>query len=181
MPKRTRESYIKAGKLGAKSRWSGPQGLSVEKRFWNKVQIRSMDSCWPWKKAKPNDYGRCRFIKRKLTTAHRVAYELTYGPIPKGLHVCHKCDFRPCCNPFHLFIGTAKDNLDDAMEKGRMPIGEKHGNAKLSDQKVKTIWKLLNQGVSQREVAERYKVTQSIISDIYRHVSWKHIGRMENQ
>lgn len=177
MPQRTRESYVEAGKRGAKSRWSGPQGLTIQERFWIKVRIGTEAACWPWKSAKRNEYGRCRFLKRKLTTAPRVAYELTHGPIPEGMHVCHRCDFRPCCNPAHLFLGTAKQNLDDAIKKGRMAIGHRHGNAKLADAQVKDILKLCKNGTPQSQLARQYGVSQSIISDINRGVSWKHIKR----
>jgi hypothetical protein len=175
MPKRTKESYIRAGKLGAKRRWSGPQNLSVKDRFWTKVKIGSKTDCWPWKMIKNDRYGMFRFYNRRLIASHRVAYELVFGPIPDGLHVCHKCDFRPCCNPDHLFLGTAKDNLGDAMKKGRMSIGERHGNAKLTDFKVRTILALLKQGVPQSKLARRFAVSQSVICDINRRRAWKHI------
>lgn len=65
-----------------------------------------------------NGYGRIS-VNGKPETVSRVAYELFVGPIPDGLGVLHKCDVRHCFNPAHLFVGTAKDNLQDAANKDR--------------------------------------------------------------
>ncbi len=66
-------------------------------------------------------YGsiRCDQGKGKHVYAHRLAYELTYGPIPRGLFVCHHCDVRRCIEPTHLFLGTHRDNMADMVAKGR--------------------------------------------------------------
>jgi hypothetical protein len=58
-------------------------------------------------------------VRRKRVGAHRRAWILTYGPIPAGMLVCHRCDNPPCVEPTHLFLGTPKDNVRDCMAKGR--------------------------------------------------------------
>lgn len=63
-------------------------------------------------------YGRLRF-KGKKYLAHRMAWELAYGVIPKGLLVCHSCDNASCINLKHLFLATQKENVKDCMNKGR--------------------------------------------------------------
>lgn len=62
-----------------------------------------------------------RYRARKKTTvqAHRFVYELTFGEIPDGLNVCHRCDNPPCVRPDHLFAGTQRDNMIDKWKKGR--------------------------------------------------------------
>lgn len=81
--------------------------------------MRGPDECWPWTGAVTGKgYGKISLAYRHRN-AHRVAFELWHGPIPDGLLVCHRCDNRPCCNPAHLFVGTAKDNAEDMMAKGR--------------------------------------------------------------
>lgn len=93
--------------------------LSIEQRFWSKVE--KTPTCWLWIGATfSNKYGHF-VIDGKHCLAHRVAYELTYGPIEEGLVLMHLCDNPPCINPEHLTPGTASDNMQDAMRKGRLP------------------------------------------------------------
>lgn len=82
------------------------------------------DSCWPWTGDKvQGGYGRTGHI-----LAHRLSWELHFGIIPLGKVICHRCDNPPCCNPAHLFIGTASDNVRDAIAKKRLvhPSGTAH-------------------------------------------------------
>lgn len=97
---------------------------SLPERFWSKVQ--KTDGCWLWQGATTGaGYGGFN-IKGDLIGAHRVAYELTFGPIPDGLLVCHTCDVRHCVNPAHLFLGTHTDNMQDCKTKGRTMVGDRN-------------------------------------------------------
>ncbi len=55
--------------------------------------------------------------------AHRFSWMLAHGPVPKGQFLCHHCDTPRCVRPSHLFLGSQKDNLDDARRKGRLKDG----------------------------------------------------------
>jgi HNH endonuclease len=94
-------------------------------RLWSKVdRSGGPDACWPWLGARTSirptrpGYGEL-LAWGKHAYAHRIAYHLAVGPIPEGMLVCHTCDNGLCCNPAHLFLGTARDNTRDMMAKGR--------------------------------------------------------------
>jgi len=75
--------------------------------------------CWIWQGSKNGlGYGEAAFRGvRKMV--HRFMYELTVGPIPKGMYACHHCDTPSCVNPAHLWIGDHKANQRDMIAKGR--------------------------------------------------------------
>lgn len=105
-------------------------------RFWSKVKLPDViggaDQCWEWQASKNNGgYGTFR-IGKIIVKAHRMAYQLSFETIPHGLAVLHKCDNPKCCNPTHLFLGTAADNIRDMDNKGRRGTakGERHGRRK---------------------------------------------------
>jgi len=164
---------------------------SLAERFWAKVNKGGPNECWLWTGGLASDgYGRV-WDGKKNTTAHRYAYELTYGPIAPGMCACHHCDVRLCANPAHIFIGTRKDNVQDAVWKGRMATGDKHGShthpeavargsnvwsTRLNEDIVRGIRIMHRKGVSVSAMARRYHVSHSAIGDVVRYVTWKHVA-----
>lgn len=94
-----------------------PAGRSLAERWARYVPTGlATDVCWEWTGSLNNHgYGRLGHAY-----AHRISYEIHHGPIADGLHVMHSCDNPPCCNPAHLSLGTASDNMRDAVQKGRL-------------------------------------------------------------
>lgn len=153
----------------------------VAERFWEKVDRRRISECWPWTAKASHKYGYGMIAtdaQRGPIYAHRLSYELHYGPIPDGLHVLHSCDNPPCVNPTHLFLGTHVDNMEDCARKGRAlsPSGEAHRSAKLTEDRVLAI-RAASTGRrgEQVELAHRYGVTRMTICQILKRQTWKHI------
>lgn len=91
-------------------------------------KVSKTNSCWLWigSQRKPRGkggwgaYGHFCPKRGVRYFAHRFSWEVNFGPIPDGMLVCHKCDNPTCVRPDHLFIGTQKDNMEDAKRKGRL-------------------------------------------------------------
>lgn len=145
-------------------------------RFWSKVNIGNFDDCWEWTSyCFPRGYGRFA-LYYKTYGAHRIAWILTFGEIPKGLQVCHHCDNRKCCNPSHLFLGTHQDNVDDKVHKSRQARnkGELSGTHKLTTMQVEEIRECYRMGlIRQWQLAKKYGVTQQTISKIVNYQRWE--------
>jgi len=145
-------------------------------RFWSYVDKKSPDDCWDWIGGLRNGYGAFSYgsgrVKRKLYS-HRFMWQIMFGH-PKEKKVLHKCDRPSCVNPAHLFLGTMKDNTQDAMRKGRFNTrGENNGDSVLTEDNVREIRRILSTNcLPQRIIAQKFGVSQNTISDIKIGRSW---------
>ena len=165
-------------------------------RFWSRV--RKTDGCWEW--LGPGD-GRGHYgfasIRGKTTLAHRVAWEIVYGPIPARLQVRHAVCDNPICvkvtgdlEQDHLRLGTARENSGDMVAHGRaargehtgaytkphrVRRGEAHGRARLTESKVIAIRAAHAQGAAIQDLATEYGVGYTNVWGIVRRKSWRHI------
>lgn len=159
-------------------------------------EFSCVEGCWEWPLSRTRaGYGQLAYSRdgqQYGAYAHRVAYEIANGPIAAGDHICHRCDNPACFNPAHLFAGTPKDNLSDMARKGRsnkgksLPIGDRHwsksrkeeirgsanGNSKLTEADVLAILQSHERNV---RLAERYGVTDALISALRKGKVWPHV------
>ena len=134
-------------------------------RFWKNVQ--KTDGCWLWMKTRRYGslgYGAVRLPGRRMQSAHRIAWRLTFGEISNNFIVLHHCDNPPCCRPDHLYLGTPRDNIQDAIKRGHA----RNGNIKLTPE----IWQIIRESKEASGIlALRYGVDSSHIRRLRRGVS----------
>ena len=151
-----------------------------EVRFWRFVDKKSDNECWEWIGNKmPNGYGQFSLGKKSQGSegAHRVSWKLhNKEEIPHRWHVMHKCDNPSCVNPNHLSIGTAKENTQDMIAKGRKrtvsPKGELNGKSLLNEEQVRTI---KASKLSHAALARKLGVSPNCVRGVRIGRTWTHI------
>lgn len=152
--------------------------MDLETRFWAKVE--RWEGCWVWLAHRDKaGYGRFSLHGRPAL-AHRVAYELSVGPVPPGLSVMHLCDNPQCVNPDHLRVGTHAENMADMKRKGRchsrgLP-GERNGFAKLTEPQVHAIRERYAAGNTQVAIARDLGVDPTTVGLVVRGKRWTHVA-----
>lgn len=112
------------------------------------------------------------WVDGKTVGAHRVAYELANGPIPKGSVLRHTCDNRYCVNPEHLVLGTHRENMEDMTKRGRQARGSQISTCVLTEEDVRFIRSSDKSGV---ELAQILGISPVTISRIKRRLTWQHV------
>ena len=176
---------IRAGR-NAGSQFGAVEFSVIE--FFDRLQ-KQESGCWEWIGFRyPNGYGQFGSNKYGTRYAHRVAWIIAnHSQIPEGKFVCHRCDNPSCCNPDHLFLGTPEENSRDMVSKKRSALesrngmcnntegfnqGQRNGSAKLTDEIALQVF---NADGTQREIAERFGISQTHVGQIKRKVNWRHI------
>ncbi len=95
----------------------------VSQRFWSKIEKRGEDECWPFVDGYINKHGYGTFrLNNKSIAASRISYMLSNNcELDSNTYVNHRCDNPICCNPKHLYAGTAADNSKDMAVRLRQP------------------------------------------------------------
>ena len=150
---------------------------SVQDRFERQFTAIPEAGCWIWTGSAKNQFGHGAFKigarKTKVVYAHRQAWEMYVGPIPRGMCVLHRCDVPACVNPHHLFLGTNADNSADCVKKGRQSKGSKHYFAKI-DECVAGRIKAMHEK-STMALASMFGISRQSVADIRYGRTWKHV------
>ncbi len=142
--------------------------------FDRSYTVNPKTDCWEWTRGRSKaGYGQFGH-EGEVCYAHIFSYRRHKGEIPKGSEVCHTCDNPPCINPDHLFLGSHKENFEDASRKGRIArqVGELSGMAKLTEEQVLAIRK---DPRPHRVIAKDYGISNRNVSGIKRRETWKHL------
>lgn len=155
---------------------------TLEERLWRLVDVRGPDECWQWKGNVGNEgYGRISTKvagKCKLLATHRLAWEFANKELLGDRVARHTCDHPACCNPRHIIPGSQRDNMLDAMERGRLrpAQGEWSPFAKLTDAKVLSLRNDRASGMTLAQLSKKYEVSPPVVANVYRGNTWKHVG-----
>ena len=154
-------------------------------RFLSKIK-KIEGGCWEWIGGKDKDgYGKFAITGRgqrfpgdspvqKHVRAHRLMWLLKCGPIPKRLKVLHECDNTSFVRPKHLSLGTQKQNVQDAISRGRALVGELNPRATLTTKDVVRI-RRLSKRWSQTAVARIVGCSRGAVSAVLTGRTWCHV------
>ena len=162
------------------------KGKDIE-RFWSKVNKNG--DCWEWDSCMRSGYGAFK-LNGKSVSAHRISWIMANGDIPDGMGILHKCNNRCCVNPAHLYVGTQKDNVRDAIAIGAhkmftavdaikayrsRPIGSRVGPSKLTENDVRKIRTLRDGGLTYRKIAGFYGIDHTTVISLIKGETWGHV------
>ncbi len=155
----------------------GTSRAAIMARFWSFVNRAKAKDCWLWTgSTNGRGYGMFGIPEapgRLRVRAHRLVWDVTHGPVPRGWEVCHRCDCTLCVNPSHLFLGTHRDNHLDSIRKGRKRAW---GLQKLDAACVSAVrHRYTVGGVTQKTLAHEFGVARNTISQIVNRKTWAHL------
>lgn len=145
--------------------------------YLQKTDIQSPIKCWEWLgSTKDCGHGMWGYKSYRNGTkiASRETYRLFKGD-PANLFVCHSCGNPKCCNPDHLYLGTAKQNQEDRVKHSTSNRGSRCGTAKLNENEVLQIKKLIKNKIKLIDIAVKFNVSESTIKAIKQNRNWAHL------
>jgi len=147
-------------------RWAAKRP-SLEDKF--KSHFTKSSGCWEWQGPCDKDGYGLFFYTATQYRAARLALKLDGRPVPSGMYACHHCDNPVCVRASHLYVGSPKQNVEDALRRGRKnPMT----NAKLTEHQVIAIRKAAG---THEAIAAQYDVSRATVSLIRGRRTWRHL------
>jgi hypothetical protein len=108
---------------------------------------------------------------------HTLVLITFVGPCPQGMVCRHFPDPEKTNNNLsNLQWGTHAENMQDRNVHGTQNTGERNGQSRLNDAAVRDILNLYTTtSITQRKLAQMYRVHVNTISSIVHRRRWKHI------
>ena len=148
--------------------------LDDQMRFWGYVKRLGPSDCWEWLACKVDGYGMFSKGNGNSYLASRVSYYLTFGE-PGQLLVCHECNNPGCVNPKHLYLGTGSDNQKQSVLDGRHASAKRPNNAIFTDDEIRKIRRVSDEGVPQVEISKLYGCSRHTINHIVSYKSYQDV------
>jgi len=150
---------------------------TLPERITSRIWPEPNSGCWLWSGSTLWDgYGQTRHpVTKGMVAVHRLVFEAANGPIRAGQCVLHRCDNPPCCNPDHLFLGTARENVSDRDRKMRQAVGERNSHAALTESQAREIRARNPAPKDTVAVAREYGVSRNTVRSICRGETWRHL------
>lgn len=146
----------------------GPKTKDLKDRFedsYNEIP----NGCWEWQKGTLQGYGNFWITPTKRIGAHRMSYKLyvdeNLPEYSQDTQVNHTCDNPLCVNPEHLYLGTHKENMNDATTRKRR-------KTKLTEEQVKEI-RESNEGPY--VIAHRMKINSNTVYSIRKNETRRYV------
>lgn len=137
-------------------------GLSLVERMMLHGQYDPETKCVNWTGSRnKHGYGKVR-VGDESRLVSRIWWMLMKGKPPGELDVLHRCDNPACFNIDHLFLGTARDNAKDALDKGRFRLLQ----APLPDEVRRQAKDLLELGWSIASIARTLGIGETSVARI---------------
>jgi hypothetical protein len=149
----------------------GPKVRTLAERFWR--WVKKTPGCWLWTGHlnTHGGHGQITIKGKEQWPAHRAAYLLYHGSIPKGKKILHTCDVNICVRREHLYPGTNADNTRDMMVRGRARW-DGAGKKKLTPAQRRQLVSLIQKGGTVRGLARQFGVSPATVQ------YWRSVGNL---
>lgn len=152
------------------------QSLSLIERIeaigWDEVlRVPDLGECWEWRGGKHEKGYGLLHVRPRMVKVHRAMLEHRLGEDLGSRFALHRCDNPPCVNPAHLYPRDARQNIGDAIERGRFDPSATSRRAqrrRLAPEMEASVRLSLALGASKNAVARQHEIAWSTVDRIAR-------------